>query len=102
MTCSEKEPEVQRTEVIIMESFKYVIKDELGLHARPAGLLVKEAQKMDSKITLKKGGAEADLKKIFAIMKLCVKQGDEVEITVDGGAEQENCEFIKKFFEEHF
>ena len=85
-----------------MESFKYTIKDELGLHARPAGMLVKEAAKMDSKITLKKGDAEGDLKKIFSIMKLCVKQHDEVEGIVEGGAEKENCEFVKKFFEEHF
>ena len=85
-----------------MESFKYTIKDELGLHATPAGMLVKEAAKMDSKITLKKGDAEGDLKKIFSIMKLCVKQHDEVEVIVEGGAEKENCEFVKKFFEEHF
>ena len=85
-----------------MESFKYVIKDELGLHARPAGMLVKEAAKMDSKITLKKGDAEADLKKIFAIMKLCVKQGDEVEVIVEGGAEKENCAFVEEFFQKNF
>ena len=35
-----------------MQTFTYVIKDELGIHARPAGLLVKEAKNFNSTITL--------------------------------------------------
>ena len=35
-----------------MQTFTYVIKDELGIHARPAGLLVKEAKNFSSTITL--------------------------------------------------
>lgn len=46
-----------------MVTFKYVIKDELGIHARPAGLLVKEAGKLGSKITIEKGGKKGDAKK---------------------------------------
>ena len=39
-----------------MKNFEYVIKDELGIHARPAGMLVKEAKKYDSKIVLSQDG----------------------------------------------
>lgn len=46
-----------------MVSFNYVIKDELGIHARPAGLLVKEAGKLGSTITICKGEKKGDAKK---------------------------------------
>ena len=42
-----------------MKEFKYVITDELGIHARPAGLFVKEAAKFQSDIKIKKGEKEA-------------------------------------------
>ena len=42
-----------------MKTFSYVIKDEIGIHARPAGLLVKEAKKYNSKIVLKINGKSA-------------------------------------------
>lgn len=35
-----------------MKSFKHNIKDELGLHARPASVLATEAKKYSSKITV--------------------------------------------------
>ena len=38
-----------------MKTFDYTVKDELGIHARPAGLLVKEAKNLTSKINIKKG-----------------------------------------------
>ena len=49
-----------------MKEFKYVVQDELGLHARPAGLLVKEAAKYKSAITLDSGAKKADAKRIMA------------------------------------
>lgn len=67
-----------------MKEFKYVVQDELGLHARPAGLLVKEAAKYKSAITLDSGAKKADAKRIMAVMSMGVKQGVEVTVTVDG------------------
>ena len=58
-----------------MKEFKYVVQDELGLHARPAGLLVKEAAKFKSAITLDSGVKKADAKRIMAVMSMGVKQG---------------------------
>ena len=46
-----------------MKEFSYVITDSEGIHARPAGLLVKEAAKFQSDIKLKKGEKEADAKR---------------------------------------
>ena len=44
-----------------MKEFKYTIKDELGIHARPAGLLVKEAAAFPCKVTIEKGGKEVKI-----------------------------------------
>lgn len=84
-----------------MVSFNYMVKDELGIHARPASLLVKMTGKLTSKVTLCKGEKKGDAKKIFGIMALAVKCGDEVTITVEGENEAADAESIKKFFEEN-
>ena len=82
-----------------MKEFKYVVQDELGLHARPAGLLVKEAAKYKSAITLDSGVKKADAKRIMADMSMGVKQGVEVTVTVDGEDEDAAFDAIKTFFE---
>ena len=84
-----------------MKQFKYVITDEVGLHARPAGLLVKEAAKYKSAITLDSGAKKADAKRIMAVMSMGVKQGVEVTVTVDGEDEDTAFEAIQKFFQEN-
>ena len=84
-----------------MKQFKYVITDEVGLHARPAGLLGKEAAKYKSAITLDSGAKKADAKRIMAVMSMGVKQGVEVTVTVDGEDEDTAFEAIQKFFQEN-
>lgn len=82
-----------------MQKFEYTIKDEVGLHARPAGLLVKEAKKYQSKVTIKKDGKAADAAKLMAVMGLGVKCGQTVEVTVEGDDEADACAALKSFFE---
>ena len=67
-----------------MKTFTYIIQDEVGIHARPAGLLAKEASRFQSDIKVKKGGKEADAKRIFGLMGLAVKKGEEVTVTAEG------------------
>lgn len=81
-----------------MKEIKYVIKDELGIHARPAGLLVKEASKFNCNILIKTKEKEVDAKKILRVMSLGVKQGEEVIITCDGEDEDQAIEAIQIFF----
>lgn len=83
-----------------MKTFQYTVKDELGIHARPAGLLVKEAKNFTSKITIKKEDKEADATRIMAVMGLGVKMGQMVTVTAEGEDENEACAAMKKFFEE--
>ena len=84
-----------------MKSFEYVIKDSLGIHARPAGMLVKEVKKYESKITITKDGKEVDVSKLMALMALAVKCGDNVTVTCDGADEDVALTEMKKFFEEN-
>jgi phosphocarrier protein len=84
-----------------MQKFSYVIKDEVGIHARPAGLLVKEAKNYSSTITVTKDGKSAEAKKLMALMGLGVKCGETVEVSVEGDDEAVAFEGIKKFFEEN-
>ena len=83
-----------------MRSFKYTIKDEIGIHARPAGLLVKEAGKFNSQIIINntKNGKSAEAKKLFGVMGLAVKCGDIVEISVDGDDEETAAQEMEIFF----
>ena len=84
-----------------MKEFKYVIQDKEGIHARPAGIVVGEAKKFASKVTLLNKGKEADLKRIFGVMSLCVKNGEEVKIYVEGADEEAAALAIEKVFKEN-
>jgi len=84
-----------------MLQFNYTIKDDLGLHARPAGLLVKAADKYPCKISITKGEKTADAKKLFGVMGLCVRCGDTVTMTCDGEQEQEALAEIQNVIEKN-
>ena len=79
-----------------MKSFEYTIKDELGIHARPAGMLVKEAKNFASECTITKDGKT---KKMTQLMSLGVKQGDTVTVAANGEDEDAAIETLKAFFE---
>ena len=81
-----------------MKEFSYMIQDEIGIHARPAGLLVKEAKPFDSEIMLSVNGKKVDIKKLMALMALGVKNGDEVTVTAEGDDEDAAIEKIEEFF----
>ena len=63
-----------------MKTFEYTIKDELGIHARPAGVLVKEAKNFTSECTITKDGKTKKLTQLMMLMSLGVKQGDTVTV----------------------
>ena len=82
-----------------MKSFTYTVKDELGIHARPAGMLVKEVKNFQSKVMLEKDGKTVDASRLMAVMSMGVKQGQTVTITVEGEDEDAAYEAVKAFFE---
>jgi len=80
-----------------MKEFNYVVKDPEGLHARPAGLIVKLAQTFQSAITFQANEKSADGKRLFAVMKLAVKCGQNLHITVEGPDEDAAMEALERF-----
>lgn len=84
-----------------MKEFNYVITDPQGIHARPAGLFVKEANKFASKVEIGKEGKFADAKRIFGVMGLGAKKGNEITIKVDGEDEAAAAEALEAFFKEN-
>ena len=85
-----------------MKKFSYTVRDATGIHARPAGLLVKAAKVLDSTVTLKNAaGKSAVATKLMAVMGLGIKQGDTVTVTVEGGDEETSAAAMEKFFSEN-
>lgn len=82
-----------------MKEFTVNVKDASGIHARPAGLLVKEASKYKSSISLTHNGKTADGKRIFSVMGLAAKYGDTLKVTVNGSDEEKAAEGLMAFFE---
>ena len=87
-----------------MKTFDYTVKDELGIHARPAGLLVKQIAGIKSNVTIavKAKDKSADAKCLMAVMKMAVKQGDVVTVTIEGEDEDTAAPQIEQFFKENF
>ena len=84
-----------------MKTFNYVITDEVGIHARPAGMLVKEANKYASTVSIVKSEKKADAKKLMVLMGLGVKCGEEVTVEVDGVDEEAAAAALETFFKEN-
>lgn len=82
-----------------MKIFEYTVKDKVGLHARPAGLLAKKAKEFTSEITLTKDGKTVLCTKLMALMGLGITCGDTVTVTASGDDEELAIKEIKTFFE---
>ncbi|MCM1100225.1 MAG: HPr family phosphocarrier protein [Clostridium sp.] len=84
-----------------MKEFKYTITDNEGIHARPAGELVKLAKTFTAEVKVNKDGKEADCKKIFTLMGLGAKKGHELTFAITGEDEEAACEALQKFMREN-
>ena len=85
-----------------MQSFMYTIKTPVGLHARHAGLIVREAKFYQSSVTITHGDRSADARHLMALMTLGVKQGDVLRVTVEGVDEDVAAIKMKALFFKHF
>lgn len=82
-----------------METLTYTIRDPMGLHARPAGLMVKAISKAPCRVSVTYKDKTVDGKRLFAIMGLGVKTGDTITITADGESEKETIRMITDIFQ---
>ena len=83
-----------------MKEFSYTITDPLGIHARPAGMLVKCTKAYDSEIILCKEGHCADAKRLLSVMGLGIRAGDRVEFRITGIDEDAALAGVKDFCQE--
>lgn len=84
-----------------LKEFTYVITDEQGIHARPAGLFVKEAAAFECSVKIGKGGKEVDAKRILGVMSLGVKKGEEITLKTDGADEEAAMEKLSAFLKDN-
>ena len=84
-----------------MKEFSFVVTDPMGIHARPAGLFVKEAAACECNVTISKDGKEVDAKRILGVMGLGAKCGQEIILKCDGPDEDAAIEKLSKFLEEN-
>ncbi|MBQ4087949.1 MAG: HPr family phosphocarrier protein [Clostridia bacterium] len=84
-----------------MIQFSYTVKDGAGIHARPAGALIKLVRDSKSRVTVKKDGKEADAAKIFTLMALGVKCGDTVIVEIEGEDEEMMAANLKTYMQEN-
>lgn len=84
-----------------MKEFTYTITDKEGIHARPAGELVKLAKTFTSAVSVVKDGKKADAKKVFGLMGLGVKQGMEIAVQVEGDDEEAAAAALETFLKEN-
>ncbi len=84
-----------------MKEFTYTVTNPVGIHARPAGLLVKEAKQFASTITFIKDDKSAKATSLMKLMGMGVKQGDTVTVQVEGDDEETCAAAIEKFLKEN-
>lgn len=84
-----------------MKEFTYVITDKEGIHARPAGELVKLAKEYTSAVSVIKEGKKADAKKVFGLMGLGVKNGMEITVQIEGEDEDTAAAAVEAFLKEN-
>ena len=86
-----------------MKSFNYTITDPVGIHARPAGILVKEIKNYTgTTVTVTKGEKSVNALKLMALMGMGIKQGDTVTVSIEGENEEEVAAKIEEFFKTYF
>ncbi|MFZ7132567.1 MAG: HPr family phosphocarrier protein [Eubacteriales bacterium] len=79
-----------------MKQFTYIIKDRIGIHARPATILAQEARKFECEIILEVKSKRVQVKDMMKVMSMTIKQGTEVLVTAKGSDEDAA---IKRFAE---
>lgn len=86
-----------------MKSFQYTIQEELGMHARAAGLVLQLAKEFKSSIVISNDGKgkRGDLKKLLSVIDLDIQYQDTVTVTVEGSDEDVAAEEMQAFFEEN-
>lgn len=85
-----------------MKKLELELKNETGLHARPASLFVKTASDYTCEVKLTKGGRTCDAKSIMGVLSLGAMKGDLLVIETDGADEDEALEALENLINNNF
>lgn len=85
-----------------MVECRLVIKNKLGLHARPAALFVETASRYDANVTINKDGLEVNGKSIMGVLMLAAEKGSEITLRTEGKDEEEVSQALKDLLEGKF
>ncbi|GAB3478201.1 dihydroxyacetone kinase phosphoryl donor subunit DhaM [Amycolatopsis cihanbeyliensis] len=78
------------------------LRNEVGLHARPAALLARGVADLDAQVRVRAGGEEVDAHSVLALMSLGARQGDRIEVLAAGRQAQEALDRISSLVERDF
>ena len=79
-----------------------VVKNKLGIHARPSALIVQAAAKFAAEITLVKDGLEVNGKSIMGVMMLAAETGAGILVRAEGTDEQDAADRMADVIESKF
>ena len=82
-----------------MVKFSFRVKDELGLHARPAGILAQAAMKCSSNVFILVGERKVQVKSILNLMAAGIKCGTEIELQCEGENEEQELKTLVELIE---
>lgn len=81
---------------------KFIIQNKLGLHARPAALFVRMANRFQSEITIQKGKQKVNGKSIMGVMMLAAGPGSHITVRIVGPDALHAMVEIEKLIEHNF
>ena len=85
-----------------MKQITFTVTDPQGVHARPAGVLIKKIKEFQCAATISKDDKTADARKMFAVLGLCIKCGESITLTFDGADEEQAASALAQTLAEHF
>ena len=80
----------------------FVIGTKLGLHARPAAVLVQTANRFDASLEIQKEDLKIDGKSIMGIMTLAAEMGSSITVRATGKDAAAAMEALAKLIESNF
>ena len=79
-----------------------VVTNKLGIHARPAGMIVDITGQAKSDVSIVFEGSKANAKSILNVMMLAIPAGSEVKFEIDGEDEEQVASQLESLFNDHF
>ncbi|WP_116047934.1 dihydroxyacetone kinase phosphoryl donor subunit DhaM [Amycolatopsis palatopharyngis] len=105
-TAAGAPPDLESTPAVLGadadKRIEVTLRNEVGLHARPAALLARSVAGLDAEVRVRLGEEEADAASVLALMSLGARQGDQIEIRVRGEQADEAVERINALVERDF